>query len=120
MLRYVTEYYTEGHRFVHDNDIITLSRMLQEPGARNVETSPRAVLPTFGALKPLDPSGSYLLEAKIRVQDLKSAAVSDKAVKELNNFKEQMKGCVELRAPERLSLDTRVKYQPKTMQRAVG
>jgi mediator of RNA polymerase II transcription subunit 18 len=94
--------------------------MLQEPGARNIESLPRTALPNYGALKPLDPSGSYILEAKIRVQDLNTTAVSEAAVRELNAFRERMAGCVELNAPERLSLDTRVKYQPKPMQRAVG
>jgi mediator of RNA polymerase II transcription subunit 18 len=77
------------------------------------------VLPSLDALKPLDPSGSYILEAKIRVQDLNNAAVSEAGVKELNGFREQMKGCVELHAPERLALDTRVRYQPKIIQRPV-
>lgn len=108
--RFVTEYYMEGHRFVHDNIIISLHRPLQEPGARSLSTEPKAVLPAFDALQPLD--GSYLLEAKIRVQDIEKAAVVKAGVDELNAFKAQMKGCVELFAPERLHLDTRVKYKP--------
>lgn len=67
----------------------------------------------------MDPSGAYMLEAKIRVQDLNNTAVSDMAVGDLNSFKATLKGCVELQAPPRLSIDPRVKYQPKAMQRPV-
>lgn len=113
--RFISEYYVEGHRFVHENIVIFLHRILHEPGVRSLETSPKPVLPSFSALQPLDPSGAYILEAKIRVQDLNNTVVSDAGVEELNRFKTQMKGCVELVAPERLLLDTRVKYKPNIM-----
>lgn len=110
--RFVSEYYIEGHRFVHENVAIFLHRVLHEPGVRSLETTPKSTLPGFDALQPLDPSGAYILEAKIRVQDVNNTAVSDAGVEELNRFKTQMKGCVELAAPERLLLDTRVKWKP--------
>lgn len=106
----MTEYYNDGHRFVHDNIVISIWRPLQEPGARSLLTEPKAVLPAFDILQPLD--GSYLIEAKIRIQEIEKAVVVKAATDELNAFKASMKGCVELFAPERLSLDTRVKYKP--------
>jgi mediator of RNA polymerase II transcription subunit 18 len=57
-------------------------------------------------------SGAYILEAKVRVQDFKDASILESGVNELKDFQKQMMGCVELSLPDRLSLDTRVKYKP--------
>jgi mediator of RNA polymerase II transcription subunit 18 len=51
-------------------------------------------------LQLLDSSGTYILEAKVRVQDFKDASVL-----------ESMRGCVELSLPDRIAMDTRVKYK---------
>ncbi|KAF2635133.1 hypothetical protein P280DRAFT_493856 [Massarina eburnea CBS 473.64] len=109
---FVSEYYIEGHRFVHGNVVILLHRVLHEPGVRSLETAPKVDMPAFTALQPLDPSGAYILEAKIRLHDFKDTPVLDNGVKELLAFQEQMKGCVELALPDRLSLDSRVKWKP--------
>jgi len=111
--RFVSEYYVEGHRFVHENVVIFLHRVLHEPGVRSLEAAPNEDLPSFTALQPLDPSGAYILEAKIRVEGFNNPAVLEAGVQELMRFQAQMKGCVELAVPDRLSLDTRVKYKPK-------
>lgn len=79
---------------------------------RSLETAPKVQLPAFTALKPLDPSEAYILEAKVRVQDFNQTAVLENAVREIAAFQEQMKGCVELALPDRLALDTRVKWKP--------
>ncbi|KAF2467057.1 uncharacterized protein BDR25DRAFT_72797 [Lindgomyces ingoldianus] len=118
--QFVSEYYLEGHRFVHDNIVILLHRVLHEPGARSLENSPKMALPNFDALKPFDPSGAYVLEAKIRVHDLNNPSVLDAGIEELKRFKSQMKGCVELEVPERLLLDTRVKYKPNLVAQTVS
>ena len=109
--RFVSEYYIEGHRFVHENIVLFLHRVLHEPGVRSLETEPKQHLPRFDALQPLDPSGAYILEAKIRVQDINNAAETDAAVEELRRFQTQMKGCVTMTLPDRLALDTRVRYR---------
>jgi mediator of RNA polymerase II transcription subunit 18 len=109
---FVTEYYVEGHRFILGNVVIFLHRILHEPGVRSVEDAPRTKLPSFAALQLLDLSGAYILEAKVRVQDFKEATILESGVNELKDFQKQMRGCVELSLPDRLSLDTRVKYRP--------
>jgi len=96
---------------VHGNVIIFLHRVLHEPGVRSVEEAPKTSLPSFSSLQLLDMSGAYILEAKVRVQDFKDASVLEKGVTELKEFQKQMKGCVELALPDRLSLDTRGKYR---------
>ncbi|KAF9738759.1 hypothetical protein PMIN06_008963 [Paraphaeosphaeria minitans] len=110
--QFVSEYYVEGHRFVHGNVVIFLHRILHEPGVRSLETAPKVDPPAFDALKPFDPSGAYIIEAKVRVQDYNNQAVLEDGVNELKGFQKQMKGCVELDIPDRLSLDTRVRYRP--------
>ncbi|KAH6639530.1 mediator complex, subunit Med18 [Boeremia exigua] len=109
---FVTEYYIEGHRFVHRNVVIFLHRVLHEPGVRNLQTEPKVKPPAFEALQLLDQSGTYILEAKVRVQDFKDASVLESGVGELKAFQTSMKGCVELSLPDRLTMDTRVKYKP--------
>jgi mediator of RNA polymerase II transcription subunit 18 len=79
---------------------------------RNLEAAPKTSLPPFASLQLLDMSGAYILEAKVRVEDYKEASVLEAAVEELKKFQTQMKGCVELVLPDRLALDTRVKYKP--------
>ncbi|KAF2018170.1 hypothetical protein BU24DRAFT_344776 [Aaosphaeria arxii CBS 175.79] len=111
--KFVSEFYIEGNQYVLGNVVIFLHRILHEPGVRSLETEPKIDLPSFSALSPLDPSGAYILEAKIRVQDLNNPALLDTGIQELQGFKKHMKGCVELHVPDRLTLDTRVKYQPR-------
>lgn len=110
--RFVSEYYIEGHRYIHGDVVIFLHRVLHEPGVRSLETAPKVHLPSFEALQPFDPSGAYILEAKVRVLDLDNPAVLEDGVGQMAAFQQQMSGCVELAIPDRLGLDTRVKYKP--------
>ncbi|KNG52298.1 rna polymerase ii mediator complex subunit [Stemphylium lycopersici] len=109
---FVTEYYVEGYRFVHGNVVIFLHRILHEPGVRNIQKAPKTTLPTFTGLKLLDPSGAYVLDATVQIEDFNNAAVLEAGVNELKRFQTQMKGCVNLVLPDRLAQDSRVKYKP--------
>lgn len=109
--RFVTEYYIEGDSYVHGNVIVSLHRVLHEPGVRNVQDAPKVTLPSYTALDLLDPSGAYILEAKVRVHEFNNGTVLEGGVNELKKFQAQMKGCVDLFLPDRLTLDTRVKYK---------
>ncbi|KAF2117828.1 mediator complex, subunit Med18 [Lophiotrema nucula] len=123
--QFVSEYYQDGHLFVHDNIVLLLHRVLAEPAPATTQSTPKERLPSFDSLKPLDSQGTYVLEAKIRLhdrdrkganeKDAKGTDVMSKGVEELRRFKNQMKGCVDLTTPDRLLLDTRVKYKPKTL-----
>lgn len=97
---------------MYHNVIIFLHRILHEPGVRSLQEAPKVKPPAFEALQLLDQSGTYILEAKVRVQDFKDASVLETAVSELKAFQTSMKGCVELSLPDRLTMDTRVKYKP--------
>lgn len=78
---------------------------------RNIQEAPKIELPSFAALELLDPSGAYILEAKVRVQEYNNTAVMEAGVNELKKFQKEMKGCVEVTLPDWLPLDTRVKYK---------
>ncbi|EDU47170.1 rna polymerase ii mediator complex subunit protein [Pyrenophora tritici-repentis] len=110
--KFIKEYYIEGYRLIHGNVIISLWRILHEPELRNVQTAPKTTLPIWTGLKLLDPSGAYVLDATVRIEDFNDAAVLEAGVNELKRFQTQMKGCVNLSLPDRLALDTRVKYKP--------
>lgn len=58
---------------------------------------------------PLDPSGSYILQASVRVQDGQKVDRMQQGSTELLGLKELLKGAVELEMADRLSMDTRVR-----------
>jgi mediator of RNA polymerase II transcription subunit 18 len=104
----VKEYVLEGHRFVLDNTVVLIHRILQYPDSQS-ESNLRTALPPFNSLKLLDPSGAYILEFKLRVADGSNAALVRTGEQELERFQNTMQGVVELNVPDRLSLDTRVR-----------
>jgi mediator of RNA polymerase II transcription subunit 18, fungi type len=91
-----------------NNTILLLHRILRYPTA-NPDPKLRTLLPSFDELKPLDPSGAYILEAKIRLSDGSNASLVNVGQQELERLQNRMKGVVELKVPDRLALDTRVK-----------
>jgi mediator of RNA polymerase II transcription subunit 18 len=101
--RYHGESIVEGHQFILDNTILFLHRTLTWPHASKSINDP---LPAFSALLPVDESGSYVLEAKVRISESNPTLIG-KAERELINFQTQMRGVIDMVAPERLALDTR-------------
>ena len=57
----------------------------------------------------VDPSGSYLIQASIRVHDGSKVELMNRATAELMNLKELLKGVVDLEMGDRLAMDTRVR-----------
>ena len=57
----------------------------------------------------LDPSGTYTLEAQIKVQDGSKVELMNRGMNELQNLKETLKGVVDLDVGDRLAMDTRVR-----------
>jgi mediator of RNA polymerase II transcription subunit 18 len=57
----------------------------------------------------LDPSGTYILQAAVRVQDGSKVETMSKGVNELLGLGETLKGVVEMEPGERLALDTRMR-----------
>lgn len=107
--RYVNQFVAPTQRFVYNNIIIRISRPYSVPeGHGALEPLDAPILP-LSDCKPVDPSGSYLFEASIRVEDGKNSKLTEAAMTELLSFKKQVEGAIDLRVPERLSLDPRVK-----------
>jgi mediator of RNA polymerase II transcription subunit 18 len=102
--RYVQELISSGHQFILSSTILHLHHHLRYPVPQPPSLS--SPLPPSSAMVPLDPSGTYILEAKIRITDATPALLA-RAEKELLQFKERMQGVLEMNVPERLALDTR-------------
>jgi len=69
----------------------------------------REDIPAEKKCRFLDASGAYTLQAAVCVVDASKPEVVNRATSELLHFKNVMKGIVDMRVVERLSLDTRVK-----------
>ena len=115
--RAVVSYCVEGQRLVcKDVVVISLYRCLLLPTGSEMQDG-MAVAATTEHLTPsslkgldlLDPSGAFLLEATVRVEDRTKTALVQAATEALGRFRNEMRGSVDMRVPERLSLDTRVK-----------
>ena len=71
--------------------------------------SPLGHLPPLESLCPLDPSGSYILQAAIRIADGSKPESMALGIDELKGIRESLQGIVNLEVGDRLALDTRVK-----------
>ena len=102
--------YTLGHRFVSGNVVIRIFRILlstsQQLPADKILDGPPLPISSLGVL---DPSGTYLVEVSVRMEDRKNTKIAQQAVAELQGFKQSVEGVIDLRVPDRLALDTRVK-----------
>ena len=107
--RFVRSYVLEGHRLVLNNIVILVHRVLRFPTEEPLQTLGE-VSNNYTSLLPLDDSGGYVLSASIRLQDRNKPDLVTKGMVELEAFRRRMKGVVNLREGDRLSMDTRVKY----------
>lgn len=97
-----------GTRFVSGNVIVRISQIML-PFQASTETPLDAPLPSNEDLRPLDPSGAYLVESCVRIDDATNSKLRERAIEELTAFTKTLEGAVDLRVPDRLALDTRVK-----------
>jgi mediator of RNA polymerase II transcription subunit 18 len=88
--------------------VLYLHRVLQLPSQHDT-TSINAPLPPFVSLVQLDQGGAYLLQATVRLSDGTNPKIVNLGLDALDSFRLRMKGVVEMKMPERLALDTRVK-----------
>lgn len=66
-------------------------------------------MPEMSEFRLMDRSGAFLLEAGIRVMDGADSKLCEQATQELGTFRKTVEGAIDLRVPDRLALDTRVK-----------
>lgn len=107
--RYVGQHYILGHRFVKGNVVVRIFRVLltqqQLPVDKVLDGPPLSIT----ELQVLDASGTYLVEVSVRMADRKNTAIASQAIAELESFKKNVEGVIDLRVPDRLALDTRVR-----------
>lgn len=109
--RLQTAYFTRVSRLVHNNIVITLTKILL-PQAPADTSSPDAAFGSpfpWSSLAPLDPAESWVLKVAVRVQSNHDVEGLNTAVNELKGFKDLLKGMCDLEVAERLALDTRVR-----------
>jgi hypothetical protein len=95
--------------FVLDDTVIFLHRVLKFPTDEQGSTRPREYLPSLDKMAPLDPSGGYVLQVSIIVQESGNPDLVKAASQRLLGLKEHLKSVVKLEPADRLALDTRVK-----------
>lgn len=85
---------------VNNNVILRIFRIFAHPEAPSA--TPKLLEgppPSFSDLQILDPSGTYMVEACIRVEDRRNAKLAQQATQELQEFKRNLEGCIDLRPP---------------------
>ena len=92
----------------YQNILILLYRPLRLPETIDPLAQSQSPL-DLTSPKPLDPSGTWILQASIRVQDGSKPEIMTKGMNELKAFKDMMKGVVEMEVGDRLALDTRMR-----------
>jgi len=109
MYRFLGQQYFLGHRFVIGNVIVRIFRVLVthqlHPADKVLEGPP---IP-LSDLQLLDPSNTYMVEVSVRMEDRKNTKIAEQAIAELQSFQNAVDGVIDLRVPQRLALDTRVK-----------
>lgn len=111
LFSYVSSYITSGHRLIHNNIILTLTEILTFPPNPQQPAAPPPIRSPFPleSLQKLDPEGSFMLQASVRILNGTDVDSTNIAVNELKAFAAAMKGAVELDVADRLAMDTRVK-----------
>lgn len=102
----MSSYLLSGHRYTHLSTSLLLYRLLIPTTLQAAHLSTRI---NISETRPLDPSGTFLLQAAVRVQDGSKVETMTKGMNELLSLKETLKGCVDLEMGDRLALDTRVR-----------
>ena len=102
-VRYASQFVTHGQKFIHNHMTLSLYCIRRtKPSAPVNEALPD----DLDALPLLDGSGSYALHASVLVMDGKNANQVNKAMSELKVLQNTLRGCIELKAPDRLSMNT--------------
>lgn len=105
----MNRYLVEGQVFYAQDTSLLLYRVRQLPKA---QSAPNALdisaALTAGNLPLLDQSEAYILHAKIDILDGNSQDQRERASRQLFNLRDSFKSEVELLAPDRLALDTKI------------
>lgn len=111
---HISSHILTGHRFTRNSTSILLYRPLipsPSPTSDDIGSSIYNGTDAISLSKSrlLDPSGSYIVQAAVRVQDGSKVETMQKGVNELLGLKETLRGVVDMEMGDRLALDTRVR-----------
>ncbi|KAK4691231.1 hypothetical protein P7C71_g5721, partial [Lecanoromycetidae sp. Uapishka_2] len=107
---HTSSYLLKGHRFTHLSTNIQIYRLSIPPLSLSQNSASSAsTIANDPMTRLLDPSGTYVLQASVRVEDGSKVETMTRGVNELLNLKETLKGVVELEMKNRLALDTRAR-----------
>lgn len=104
---HTTTYLLAGSRFTHLSTSLLLYRLLIPTTLAASQLNSTSI--NLADTGQLDPSGAYILQVAVRVQDGSKVETMSKGASELLQLKETLRGCVELDMGDRLALDTRVR-----------
>ncbi|GAM87229.1 hypothetical protein ANO11243_052510 [Dothideomycetidae sp. 11243] len=108
--RFITEYVQDGHVMVHNDVVLRLRRVLCfKPTPDGTAGLDQDALPPLDDFVLLDSSGAWMLEAMVRIEDRGKPALVRAASEQLLGLRAELRGAIELRVPERLAMDTRIK-----------
>jgi mediator of RNA polymerase II transcription subunit 18 len=107
--RFLGQQYFLGHRFVIGNVVVRIFRVLYPPKQLSADTVLEGPPLPLSDLQLFDPSNTYMVEVSVRMEDRKNVKIADQAHAELMKFQNAVEGVIDLRVPQRLALDTRVK-----------
>lgn len=102
-----------GHRLTHSSILLQLFRPFNIPSSlgadKDSSVTALALQNLLKSATPFDASGTYILQASLRVYDAQKVDRMQQGTTELLNLKEMLKGAVDLEMADRLGMDTRVR-----------
>lgn len=99
----------EGQAFYAQDTSLLLYRIRQIFKSQDPTTAlDTSILSSPQTSKLLDPTGAYVLHAKIDIQDGNNQALREQATKQLFALRDTLKSEVTLAAPDRLAMDTKI------------
>jgi mediator of RNA polymerase II transcription subunit 18 len=107
--RFLGQQYFLGHRFVIGNVVVRIFRVLYPPQQLSADKVLEGPPLPLSDLQLFDPSNTYMVEVSVRMEDRKNVKITSQAHAELMKFQNAVEGVIDLRVPQRLALDTRVK-----------
>ena len=99
-------YTLECHQFAHNHVLISMHRMFRSMSQTTPD--PASFQADTSGLHLYDTSGTYMLEASIRLEDNTNSKLMQSATAELQRLRETLKGVVDLKKIDRMALMTRV------------
>lgn len=104
---YISEHVLEGQRFILEDAVILIFKLLQFP--KSEYKHPVPTLPSRQEMRSLDPSEAYVLQATVNMEENSSPELLSLGERKILRLKDYLRPLVKLAPVDRLSLDTRLR-----------